>query len=311
MVSEINPYIRRAWYDILHPNVEIGPRVLLDHELLLIRSGKCSIQVEDRVYRPKAGDIFLFRPNQLHSIKVDANTVLVQPHIHFDLYQLPDSEMLPIHTNRMEKISEDEMHFLRPDTLGRTMSPPDFFHPSNPQAFEQQFIEVIYSFANRSSYLDELRWRSQFLQLLYMVLYEMQLAPHKKGHDTAMNSVAQRVKIFLDNNTQCSLSLDEIATRCYVSKYYMVTAFKSAFGVTPHRYHMDRRINESKYLLRFSTFSISEIAAKLGFEHLHSFSTCFKHYEHMSPTQYRELVLQQNHQEFIHTAGIYTAPDQQ
>ncbi|MGN0747942.1 MAG: helix-turn-helix domain-containing protein [Aristaeellaceae bacterium] len=285
---EISPYIRRAWFDTLDSNGYIPERVIFDYELLYIKEGKCSIRVEDRLYTPQPGDFFLFRPRVTHAIQVSADTPLIQPHIHFDLCLQPDSGEVPVSMCPLERIPPEQMSFFRTDVLAEFISPmPDFVHIDNLKYAEGLMSDIIYLHTNKVTILDAIREKTLFLQLLHYILGEMALMARNRARD--MSVTAQRVKTFLDLNSHQTLTLDEIAEKCYISKCYMVSIFTDTYGISPCRYHQQQRINEAKYMLKLTNLSISEIAAHIGFSSLRSFSALFVRMEGMSPTEYRRL----------------------
>ncbi len=285
---EINPYIRRAWYDTLEPNSHIPPRVIFDYELLFVKEGKCSIQVMDHVYYPQKGDIFLFRPNRRHRIDVASDAPLIQPHIHFDLFKQNNSAQVPINFTLYDEIPVEQRSWFRPDTLGETCSYiTDFVRPSDSSLFERMMVDVIYTYNNRDQLLNKLRNKYLFTQLLYMVLYEMSLFSNQQY--LTKKDIAAQIKTFLDQNNHSQISLDEIAKKCYINKCYLITVFKEAYGVTPYQYHLTQQIDESKYLLRFTNLSISEISEIFGYS-IHSFSNNFKKIVGVSPSNYRRSI---------------------
>lgn len=286
-MTEINPYIRRAWYDQLNPGLVIGPRIILDYELLYIKDGKCTITVENRRYTPQRGDFFLFRPGIEHSILVDAQTPLIQPHIHFDLNKRDDSPITPICMVPKSELGSEHLAQLRPDELGAAGIVADCFHPADTRLLETMLIDVISAHAHRSSYLDEFKVRYLFFLLLYRVLFEIKLSV-RAGASTR-NATAERVKACLEHNTHRDISIDELAAQCFVSKCYMISAFRQVYGITPHRYHQSLRVNKAKYMLRFTNLSVSAISGELGFANIHAFSTLFRRIEGKSPTQYRDV----------------------
>lgn len=286
--SEISPYIRRAWFDTLKSNGFIPERVIFDYELLYIKEGKCYITVENRTYAPQPGDFFLFRPKVTHSIKVSADSSLIQPHIHFDLCLQPDSNEVPVSMLPLYRIPPEQQCYFRPDLLADLISPmPDFIHIDNLKYAEGLMSDVIYLHTNKLTILDAMREKELFLQLLHYVLGEMVLLSHRRASN--MSETAHRIKTFLDLNNHRSLTLDMIADKCYISKCYMVAIFTNTYGISPIKYHQQQRVNEAKYMLKLTTLSISEIAAHLGFDNLRSFSALFIRLEGMSPTEYRAL----------------------
>ena len=74
-MTEITPYIRRAWYDTLLAGAQIGPRLIFQGWRLHLNGRRSCLCAQK-------GDIFLFRPKMEHTILVSADTPLTQPHIH-------------------------------------------------------------------------------------------------------------------------------------------------------------------------------------------------------------------------------------
>lgn len=286
--SVFSPYIRRAWYDTLSPNSIIRERVIFDHELLYIKDGLCTIQVEDHVYRPMPGDFFLFRPKIPHSIRVDATNSLIQPHIHFDMVNLSDSPSVPINFSPLSEIPESSMHFFREDPLADFMTPmANFIRVSDRKYAEQLLSEIIFLHSNKTSILSTIRTQYLFSELLYYLLSEMKC--HANPQTTNVVATARRVKDYLDQHPHQSIVLEDVARHCYISKCYLVTSFKKVYGVTPYQYHTKLRINEAKYLLKFTTMNISEIATHMGFEDGHAFHAVFTRLEGIPPSTYRRI----------------------
>jgi AraC-like DNA-binding protein len=67
--------------------------------------------------------------------------------------------------------------------------------------------------------------------------------------------------------------------------------FRKLFGVhygcSPREYLRQVRINEAKNLMRSSSLNLTEIAQRVGFATVHSFSRAFKEVEGLSPSQYQ------------------------
>lgn len=83
------------------------------------------------------------------------------------------------------------------------------------------------------------------------------------------------------------LSLEQLADEAHVSKYYLAHAFKAEYGISPINYQISLRIKESRYLLRETNMSLSQIAQVLGFSSASYFSQSFRRSEGISPMEYR------------------------
>ena len=85
------------------------------------------------------------------------------------------------------------------------------------------------------------------------------------------------------------LTLDLLAEKASINKYYMAHAFKREYGVSPINFLIACRIREGKRLLGETDLSLSQIATVLGFSSPSYFSQSFRSAEGMSPTEYRKV----------------------
>ncbi len=95
------------------------------------------------------------------------------------------------------------------------------------------------------------------------------------------------IKEYLDKHYAEKISLDDLASRFYISKFYLTHVFKEQFGVSVTQYLLNVRITHAKQLLRFSDKSVEEIGLAVGIGPLHYFSRVFKEVEGVSPSVYR------------------------
>lgn len=71
-------------------------------------------------------------------------------------------------------------------------------------------------------------------------------------------------------------SLDDIAASVSLSKYYFTRMFTAATGLSPMDYVTKLRIEKAAELLRFTTLSVEEIAARVGYASGSYFSKVFR-----------------------------------
>ena len=96
------------------------------------------------------------------------------------------------------------------------------------------------------------------------------------------------VRRYIDNHFKEPLSLDQLAEMAHISKYYLAHTFQEAFHTSPISYLIARRIQESRFLLRETDLSLSQIAQILGFSSLSYFSQSFRRLEGISPIEFRK-----------------------
>lgn len=97
-----------------------------------------------------------------------------------------------------------------------------------------------------------------------------------------------RVRDLIDRDYAEQLDVVALARSASVSPAYFSRSFKAAFGETPHRYVMSRRMERAMALLRAGELSVTEVCMAVGFTSLGSFSTQFRRCVGVSPSGYRE-----------------------
>jgi len=83
-------------------------------------------------------------------------------------------------------------------------------------------------------------------------------------------------KEIVDSGFEEKLDLDQLAAHAGMSTYHFCRSFKAAFGVSPYKYILTRRLQEAERLLACQTYSVTEVAEKCGFTDIYTFSKAFK-----------------------------------
>lgn len=173
---------------------------------------------------------------------------------------------------------------------------------TNPGSDEAAYC--IYSFPENNGVLtcmqhvlqemQECRPEYQTACLAYMDLILVQLMRSIGVSVTQANSrfpvnrQCASVRQYIDLHYKENITLDLLAEKVSINKYYMAHAFKREYGVSPINYLIARRIQEGKRLLIETDLSLSQIASVLGFSSSSYFSQSFRSAEGSSPTEYRK-----------------------
>ena len=90
----------------------------------------------------------------------------------------------------------------------------------------------------------------------------------------------------IQDSLYSAVSVAEIAQGLYISDFRFFHLFKDTFKISPHRFLMQMKMNEALRLYITGDYSWTEIAEKLKFADLPSFSKMFKKHFRMCPTEY-------------------------
>ena len=108
---------------------------------------------------------------------------------------------------------------------------------------------------------------------------------------TAFNNVSSEcisIKEYIDSHFKDPITLDLLAQQTHQNKYYIAHTFKEAFGISPIKYLMERRVEESKYLLEETDLSIGQVGSIIGFSSSSHYSQAFRRSTSLSPNEYRK-----------------------
>ncbi|MBD5772432.1 AraC family transcriptional regulator [Marinomonas colpomeniae] len=102
--------------------------------------------------------------------------------------------------------------------------------------------------------------------------------------------VFERVRDYLHAHVSEEVSLDELSQVAQISKYHLLRRFRDYFGMTPHQYWQNYRINRAKEALELG-MSLADVAFTFGFSDLSYFNRRFKPVFGLTPYQFRRNLL--------------------
>lgn len=97
---------------------------------------------------------------------------------------------------------------------------------------------------------------------------------------------------FLKQNIDKSLTLEDMARECKMSVSKLKLLFRWNYGGGPLSCFLELKIDEAKKLIQNGNMNFSEIASALGFNSLHYFSRAFKKITGISPSVYKNSIIE-------------------
>jgi AraC family transcriptional regulator len=97
----------------------------------------------------------------------------------------------------------------------------------------------------------------------------------------------KQVAAYIEEHVADNIPLATLAELARLSPYHFCRSFKRSFGMPPHRYHANCRIERAKQLLTNRELSVTRIALDVGFSETSTFSAAFHKLTGQAPSHYR------------------------
>jgi AraC family transcriptional regulator len=97
----------------------------------------------------------------------------------------------------------------------------------------------------------------------------------------------RRIVEFIEEHLADDFPLATLANLAQLSTYHFARAFKRSFGIPPHRYRTNRRIERARALLADPKTSVADVAVEVGFSGASAFAATFRRTTGQTPTDYR------------------------
>lgn len=244
-------YCMTGWRTSIPSNDQFELHWHDEYEIFLFIEGDAKYIIEEKTYTLEPLDIILIRKHEMHRIYHNSNT-------------------------RYQRCV--------------LMVSPKFFQEYSCQSYETQFLNTVDGIDNkipgeivRSSGLYDafLRYRkyaeaqhepegspllrSIIIEILYLLNKNTGFSKSDHTHGPIKS-----VLLYLNNNYTDDITLDMLAEKFYLSKYYLCRAFRKATGLTIHEYICRKRLALVREL-REEGKSLNEAAMTAGFSDYSSF----------------------------------------
>ncbi len=230
------------------------------YDIWIIESGEVDVTLHDKTHHLQAGDMMFLYPRHLYKAHGNGKyckfyyaqfNCFVGTHMHpletLSLCDIYKSELLA-------KDNERFIYELKQHTLGNPMS----------------------AFALRGVIM-QLISRAYHLKASCGEVSSMEVNDEKKLKFS-------KILGYINNNLENTISVSELAEKMFLSEKYFISYFKNIMGITPHQFIMQQRLKKAYHYINDETYTISEIARRLGYSDSYSFSKAYKKYFGFPPS---------------------------
>jgi AraC-like DNA-binding protein len=96
-----------------------------------------------------------------------------------------------------------------------------------------------------------------------------------------------RARDLLREVREPSPTIEDLARDLSISPFHFMRQFEAVFGLTPHQFRIQARLDAAKDLLARGQHSVTDVCMEVGFSSLGSFSTLFARRVGESPSAYQ------------------------
>ena len=237
-------------------------------KIVILISGSVNYMVEGTDYGLKPWDILLVRHHMIHKALIDVSVPYERIIIYLNSSYV---ERFAPNGGLMDCFAAAEKRrfcLMRPDN-GEIEKLKDSLDRLDASISDTEFGA-------------ELMRGTLLAQLMVQLNRIMQRDTSSKAASTEQSGKISEALSYINENLTGSLSVDELAAMCYLSRYHFMRLFKQQTGCTVHNYIRQKRLVLAARLIR-EGMSASSAAAECGFTDYSAFHRAFSQTFGISP----------------------------
>ncbi|MEJ5048322.1 AraC family transcriptional regulator [Chryseobacterium culicis] len=159
----------------------------------------------------------------------------------------------------------------------------------NAVSFKNELLERLQTLMTSMIDQNSIERLSSFIQLLELISYckEMQIVGRPVSENKKEKKL-QEIYLFILNNFQRNITLEEISRSVGMQKSSFCVFFKKMTGKSFFTYLTEFRIESSCQMLLKTKLSVAEICIASGFSDIPYYNRVFKKIKNIPPTQFRK-----------------------
>ncbi|MDF2539075.1 MAG: transcriptional regulator, AraC family [Herbinix sp.] len=272
----IEECISKKYFAIAHLHSEEKTMNMHIHdcyEIYFSISGGKQFLIGNKAYKIQPGDLFFINQYESHYI----TQINQMEHERIVLSIHPDflKELCTLHTDLQYCFHYREPHVSHRIILDKEK--------------QQRFTYFIHKITTLNGYAADVLERALFTELM-VLLNKTFLAQCREDAEEIPSSCQYDKQVdlileYMNQNIHQSITMDELASKFYLSKSYICRIFKASTGTTVNKYLTARRISTAKVLLTEGK-SINEVWERCGFHDYSNFLKAFTKAVGISPKKY-------------------------
>jgi AraC-like DNA-binding protein len=249
-------YVVAAKSDKKYPSIHCHA----EYELYYFMQGDVEYQIEGHRYQLTPESLLLIPANSIHGVTIKSTRLHRRISIHF----------LP------EMLDEAEQALLL-----RLYQSSNRYYPDVAGSRIDSLVQSIFDCKNMEAPLKPVALKHYIISLLIQV-YQTNVQ-QKKAFSAPLDERIQAVLMYLNNNLQKKITLEQLARKFHVSKNYLNAVFRKEIGITINHYIRIKRVVAARQKM-LQGCSAEEAAYMMGFNDYSNFYRAYKSFFHVKPS---------------------------
>lgn len=235
------------------------------NKIIIFLSGNVTYIIEGKAYFLKPWDILLVNNHDVHKPIIDSSSVYERIIIWLKpsyLSQNTDKKLNNDITYCFQKANERSFNLIR-------------LNSSLEQRMKQMIIELEESIQSEE-FGSDLLANSLFTQfMIYLNRIFLGNTYKETQKSIHYDERIEEILKYINQNLSCDLTIDSLASRFYLNKYYFMHKFKKETGYTIHQYILQKRLLNANLLIQSGT-PIVKSSQLSGFTDYSTFLRAYK-----------------------------------
>jgi AraC-like DNA-binding protein/quercetin dioxygenase-like cupin family protein len=251
------------------------------NKIVIFISGKVTYLIEGKAYKLKPWDILLVSSSDIHKALIDSDKVY-------------ERIVIWINNSFLEKHNEEDCDLMTCFKLATKQK-------LNLIRMEPEMLKSVKHIlwqledAYKSSKFGSSILENAFFLQLIVVLNRIALGRdiNEPLEDISYEKDIEAVIDFINDNLSSELSIDIIADKLFINKFYLMHKFKKQTGYTIHSYILHKRLSKASSMIKSGTPAY-EVFLETGFGDYSSFVRAFKKQFGLPPKKYYKTIEEYN-----------------
>ena len=243
------------------------------YKIVIFISGKVTYLIEGKAYELNPYDILFINRNDIHKSEIAGSEIYER------IILWMNSEFLDIESSESSKLKK--CFQITSESKSKLMR-----LKKGDLAALKESLAKLESTCSSAAFGSDVLMKALFIELLiYLNRYCLSQENINITSGVSFDETISSILDYINDNLSEDLSLDMVASKFYLNKYYLMHRFKNQTGYSLHSYILKKRLMKANLLMKGGC-SVGDVCAQCGFGDYSNFIRAYKKMYGMPPKKH-------------------------